>query len=56
MGTEVVGGEFPHRAYLNISDVTAEDLGEYKCVGVNDLGFAEKYIYLTVKSEFCFIS
>ena len=47
-------GAYPHMTTLNITDVTAEDLGKYKCEGANTLGRSSVPIFLTVRSRSLF--
>ena len=51
-----ISGAFPYLTMLNISDVTASDLGEYTCTGSNAIGVSSIGVDLTVKSMYHLIS
>ena len=50
------GGADVYEGQLSLRDVTASDLGKYRCVARNEIGNGMAQIQLTVKSKICIIT
>ena len=50
------GGTDVYEGRLSLRDVTASDLGKYRCVARNEIGNGMAQIQLTVKSKICIIT